>query len=160
MTRISLPRSLDHACDAPLASADYSCDCDVPFVRVAATHYHQPSPSQRFRPQLAAYNWCKQLAAVEVVVEEVSFRFAVVVAVGLVVVPSHSPLDSMDCRDASSPTVPCFDCSNPSGRKADIAGMAACWPDCDGFVCNGAFVRPCHRPSGSDHACLSSYRNS
>lgn len=159
LTRISLPHSLDRACDVPLASADYSCDCDVPFVRAAAIHYRPPCPSHRFRPQLVVYSWYKRLAAVEVAVEEVKFHFAVAVAGAFVVVPSRSPLDSTDCRAANSPA-PCFDCSSPSDRRADIVGMAACWPDCDGFVCSDAFERPCRRLLGSGRACLSSCRNS
>lgn len=157
--RISLPRSLDHAYDGPLASADYSCDCDGPFVRAAAIHCRQPYPSHRFRPQLAVYSSCKQSVAAEVAVEEVSFRFVVVVAGAFVEGPSHSPLDSKDYRDASSPKAPCFDCNIPFDRRADSVGMAACWPDCDGSVCSDAFERPYRRPLDNGRACLSSCRN-
>lgn len=65
----------------------------------------------------------------------------------------------MDCRAANSPWAPCFDCNIPFDRRADIAEMAAYWPDCDGFVCSDAFERPCHRLLDNGRACLSSCRN-
>lgn len=157
LMRISLPRSLDRAYDGPLASADYSCDCDDPFARVAAIRC--PCPAHRWRPQLAVYSWKKQSAAVEVAVEEVTFRFVGAAAGESVADPSRSPPDSKDYRGASSLTAPCFDCSIPFDHRADSVDMAACWPDCDGSVCSDASERPCHHPLDNGRACLSSCRN-
>lgn len=124
------------------------------------SHYRQPCPNHRFRPQLAVYSWCKQLAAVvEVAVEEVSFHFVVAVAEAQSADPSHSPLDSKDYPASSNPSAPCFDYSSPSGRRAGIVEMAAYWPDCDGSVCSDAFEHPCHRRLDNDRACQSSCRN-
>lgn len=158
ITSISLPHSPDRACDVPLASADYSCDCDGPFARVAATRCHRPCLARRCQPQPAVYSWCTRWVAAEVAVGEVSFRF-VGAAAGASAGGPSPPLDSRDCRAASSRSAPCSGCSSPSGRRADSAETAAYWPDCDGSVCSGASEHPCHRPLDSDRACRSSCRN-
>jgi len=161
------PHSLAHACDGPFAFAGYSCDCDGPFVRVAASHCRPPCRGHCCRQPLAAYNSCRRsvaaaaavVAAAEVAVGEVSCHFVVALAAASLVDPSHSPLDWRGCLDVSNPLVPCSDCSSPCDRMADSAGRAAYWPDCDASVCSDAFVRPCRRQSGSDRACRCSCRN-